>query len=400
MNKRTIRDVDVNGKRVLVRVDFNVPLDEENGAINDDSRIRATLPTIKYLTGYGAKVILCSHLGRPEGKVVEELRLSIVAQRLSQILGQKVVVTEDSVGSDAEEKLAKLKDGGVLLLENIRFYPEEENNDPSFAKSLARLADVYVDDAFGAIHRSHASIVGVAHYLPAVAGLLVEKEVTILEKILSSPAHPFAQLAGGAKISDKIPALENTVDKVDYLLIGGGMAANFLKAKSYEVGSSLVEEDSLDLTLRLMERVAKNGAELLLPLDVVVAEDLDAETEVKTVPVENIPPGWKIADIGPQTIKRFSEKLKLCQTVFWNGPMGIYELPQFAEGTKAIARLLASLDATTIIGGGSTAEIVDEMGLADKMTFVSTGGGASLKFLSGRTLPGLEVLLDKENSGR
>ena len=398
MNKKTVKDIDVAGKRVLLRADFNVPLDEESGAITDDSRIRATLPTIKYLTQHQARVILCSHFGRPEGRVVEKLRLAVVAQRLEQILGQPVIVTKDSVGTDAEEKVSKLKDNEVLLLENIRFYPEEESNDATFAKNLAKLADIYVNDAFGAIHRSHASIVGVTNYLPAVAGLLVEKEVTTLEKILTSPAHPFAQLAGGAKISDKILMFENTMDKIDYLLIGGGMATNFLKAKSYEVGASLVEEDCLDLTIRLMEEMANNKVELLLPVDVVVTKGVLTEAETKTVPVDNIPPDWKIVDIGPQTIKRFSGKLSLCQTIFWNGPMGIYEIAQFAEGTRALARLLANLAATTIIGGGSTAEVVDEMGLSSKMTFVSTGGGASLKFLSGESLPGLEALLDKENS--
>jgi len=396
MDKLTIRDIEVSGKRVLVRVDFNVPLDEETGAITDDSRIRATLPTINYLIDRGARVILCSHLGRPKGRVVEKLRLAIVAQRLSQILGQTVGVATDSIGPEVEKAVAKLKPGDVLLLENIRFHPEEEANDASFAQALARLADIYVNDAFGASHRAHASIVGVANYLPAVAGLLVEKESKVLEGILANPGHPFAELAGGAKVSDKISVLENTMDKVDSLLIGGSMAATFLKAKGYEVGLSLVENDKLELAAKLMREEAQQGVHLMLPVDVVVADKLSAEAEVKTVSIEDVPPDWRIVDIGPQTISNFSEELRRCKTIFWNGPMGIYEIPQFARGTQAMARLLAELKATTIIGGGSTAEVVTEMKLADKMTFVSTGGGASLRFLGGEKLPGVEALLNKK----
>jgi len=396
MNKLTIRDIGVGGKRVLVRVDFNVPLDEATGAITDDSRIRATLPTVKYLIDRRARVILCSHLGRPMGKVVEKLRLAVVAQRLSQLLGQPVEVATDCIGSDVEKTIEKLGEGDVLLLENIRFHPEEEENDASFAQALARLADIYVNDAFGASHRAHASIAGVANYLPAVAGLLIEKELEVLGSILTNPAHPFAELAGGAKVSDKISVLENTMDKVDCLLIGGGMAATFLKAKSYEVGTSLVEKDKLALAAKLMRDAAQRGVRLMLPVDVVVADTLSAESKVKAVSVEDIAPDWRIVDIGPQTISNFSEELRRCQTIFWNGPMGVYEIPQFAQGTKAMARLLAGLEATTIIGGGSTAEVVTEMKLADKVTFVSTGGGASLRFLGGETLPGVEVLLDKK----
>lgn len=397
MDKMTVRDIEVGGKRVLVRVDFNVPLDEEARVITDDSRIRATLPTIKYLIDQGARVILCSHLGRPRGKVVDKLRLAIVGQRLSQILGHRVAVTRDCIGSEVERAIEKLRDGDVLLLENIRFHPEEEENDASFAQALARLADLYVNDAFGASHRTHASIVGITDYLPAVAGLLVEKELKVLKGILTNPAHPFAGLIGGAKVSDKIGLLENILDKVDGLLIGGGMAATLLKAKSYEVGLSLVEEDKLDFAVKLMEDAARKGVRLLLPVDVVVADGLSAEAKAKTVAIENIPPNLRIVDIGQQTIRNFYEELRRCKTIFWNGPMGIYEIPQFARGTQAMARLLASLNATTAIGGGSTAEIVTEMGLANKMTFVSTGGGASLRFLGGRTLPGVEALLDKRS---
>jgi len=392
----TIRDIEVDNKKVLVRVDFNVPLDAKTGAITDDSRIRATLPTIKYLTDRKARVILCSHLGRPKGKVVEQLRLTVVARRLSQILGQTVKVANDGIGPEVDKAVGNLKGGQVLLLENIRFHPEEEANDAAFAQSLARLADVYVNDAFGACHRAHASIVGVARYLPAVAGLLVEKETEILEGILAHPHHPFAELAGGAKVSDKIGVLENTMDKVDYLLIGGSMAAIFLKAKGYEVGLSLVEDDKLDFATRLMKNAAKRGVKLMLPVDVVVADKLSADAEVKTVSIENIPADWRIIDIGPQTISNFSEELRKCRTIFWNGPMGVYEIARFAKGTQAMARLLADLRATKIIGGGSTAEVVTAMKLADKMTFVSTGGGASLRFLGGEKLPGIEVLLNRE----
>jgi phosphoglycerate kinase len=396
MNKLTIRDIEVAGKRVLVRVDFNVPLNGKTGAITDESRIRATLPTIRYLTDRGARVILCSHLGRPKGKVVEQLRLTNVARRLSEILGQKVKVANDGIGPEVDKAVESLKAGEVLLLENIRFHPEEEANDPAFAQRLARLADIYVNDAFGASHRAHASIVGVARYLPAVAGLLVEKETKVLEDLLANPRHPFAELSGGAKVSDKIGVLKNTMDKVDYILIGGSMAATFLKAKGLEVGLSLVEDDKLDFATKLMNDAARQGVHLMLPVDVVVADRLSDGAEVKTVSIENIPPDWRIVDIGPRTINNFSAELRKCRTIFWNGPMGVYEIARFAQGTQAMARLLADIEATIIIGGGSTAEVVTAMKLADKMTFVSTGGGASLRFLGGEKLPGIEVLLDRE----
>jgi len=396
MDKLTIRDIDVACKRVLVRADFNVPLSGTNGVITDDSRIQATLPTIKYLAERGARIILCSHLGRPKGKVVEKLRLTVVAQRLSQILGQKVIVANDGIGPEVDKAVDALKPGNVLLLENIRFHPQEEANDNAFAQTLARLADIYVNDAFGACHRSHASIVGIARYLPAVAGLLVEKEIKVLEGLLANPNRPFAELAGGAKVSDKIKALENTMDRVDCLLIGGGMAATFLKAQGYEVGMSLVENDNLDLAAKLMQKATERKLPLILPVDVVVAAELSAEAEYNVVAVEKIPPRWRIVDIGPQTIDSFSRELRRCQTIFWNGPMGVCEIAQFAQGTRAMAKLLAGLEATTIIGGGSTAEIVTELKLADKMTFVSTGGGASLRFLSGEKLPGVEALLNRE----
>ena len=397
MDKLAIRDIDVSGKRVLVRVDFNVPLDEKTGAITDDSRIRAALPTIKYLIERGARVILTSHLGRPEGKVIDNLRLTVVAQRLSQILGKQVGVTKSCIGAETEKSVASLQSGDVVLLENLRFHSAEERDSPIFARALARLADIYVNDAFGTSHRSHASIVRVAEYLPSVAGLLLEKELEALGSVLENPAHPFGGLVGGAKVSDKVGMLENIIGKVDFLLIGGGMAATFLKAKSYEVGLSLIEADRLETAASLMEKAARNGVQLLLPVDVIVADEISAEAKGTVVSVESISPRQRIVDIGPQTIKNFYEELRRCQTVFWNGPMGIYEIPQFAEGTRAMAKLLANLEATTIIGGGSTAEIVTSMGLADKMSFVSTGGGASLRFLGGQKLPGVEALLGKDS---
>lgn len=396
MDKKTVRDIEVRRKKVLVRVDFNVPLDEKTGAINDDRRIQVTLPTIKYLIERGAKVILCSHLGRPEGKVDDKLRLAPIGQHLSQLMGKHVAVTRDCIGQEVERAVEELENGAVLLLENLRFHLDEEKNSPTFAQALAKLADIYVDDAFGTAHRRHASIVGITQYLPSVAGLLLEEEIETLSGILRNPAHPFVALLGGAKVGDKVGMLENIMDKVNYLLIGGGMAATFLKTKSYDVGLSLLEEDKLDTAAELMSDTARNGVRLRLPVDVVIADKPDAGATVRTVPVDSIPSDWRIVDIGPETIMNFTEELRKCRTVFWNGPMGIYEVPQFARGTQAMAKVLAGLDATTIIGGGSTAELVAEMGLADKMTFVSTGGGASLKFLGGQALPGLEALMDKE----
>jgi len=397
MDKRTIRDVDVGDKRVLVRVDFNVPLDEETGAITDDSRIQAVLPTIEYLTGRGAKIILCSHLGRPKGKVVDKLRLSVVAQRLSQILGHQVEYAKDCVGPEVEKAIDRLNSSHILLLENVRFYPEEEGNDGSFAQALSRLADIYVNDAFGTAHRSHASVVGVPKYLPAVAGLLLEKEIENLGGILENPARPFAAVLGGAKISDKVAMIENVMDKVDLVLIGGGMTATFLRAKSYEVGRSLVEEDMVDLAAKLMEEATEKKTPLLLPVDIVVAEEIKNIAKGTIVSIEAIPPQARMVDISSQTIKTFANELHKCKTVFWNGPMGVYEIPQFAKGTLDMAELIATLDATTVIGGGSTAEIVTKLGLERKMTFVSTGGGASLKFLAGEALPGVEALMDNKS---
>ncbi|MBM4454669.1 MAG: phosphoglycerate kinase, partial [Chloroflexi bacterium] len=372
-----------------------VPLDIKTGAITDDSRIQAALPTIKYLIDHNAKVILCSHLGRPDGKAVDGLRMAPIAQRLSRLIEAPIVTVPDCIGQEVEKAANSLKDGQVLFLENVRFHPEEKENDPKFAQALAKLAEVYVNDAFGAAHRSHASTVGVAKYLPAVAGFLMEKELTVLSGILNNPAHPFVALLGGAKVSDKIGLIQNVLAKVDLLLIGGGMAATFLKVQGHEVGLSSVEEEKQDVARKLLEDASHNGVTLLLPVDVMIAGSISGESAGVVVDIRDIARDKYIVDIGPRTIDLFSQKIKGSRTVFWNGPMGVYEIPQFASGTKALVNLLAGLEATTIIGGGSTAEIVEEMNLSHKMTHVSTGGGASLKFLEGETLPGVAALLDK-----
>jgi len=396
MPKKTVRDVEVEGKRIFLRVDFNVPLDVNTGVISDDSRIQASLPTIKYLVDYKAKIILCSHLGRPKGKVVEELRMAPVAQRLSRLTGLWVSTARDCVGQEVESKVQTLKEGDLLFLENVRFHPEEETNDPNFAQELAKLADIYVDDAFGTAHRAHASTVGIAKHLPSVAGFLMEKELKIMGDLLHNPEHPFACLIGGAKVSDKMGLLQNMLRKVDMLLVGGGMVATFLKAQGYEVGHSLIEEDKLGLARDLLQEAEEWKVPLLLPIDVVVAEEIKAEASTKVVPTIDIAPSSYIVDIGPQSIELFYNELGKCRAVMWNGPMGIYEIPQFAQGTRSLADFLSTLNATTVIGGGSSAEVVQEMGLSNKMTHVSTGGGASLRFLEGAVLPGVAVLLDKE----
>ena len=395
MSKKTIRDVDVEGKRVLLRVDFNVPLDINTGSISDDSRIRASLPTIKYLTDCKAKIILCSHLGRPKGKVVEELRLKQVAERLSQLIGLPVKTVNDCVGEEVESKVRELKEGEIIFLENLRFHPGEEANDPGFAQSLANLADIYVNDAFGTAHRAHASTVGVAKYLPALAGFLMEKELEVMGQLLYNSEHPLACLIGGAKVSDKMGLLQNMLKKMDILLIGGGMAATFLKAEGYEVGQSLVEDDKIDLAKKLLEEAKEWKVLLRLPQDVVVATEIKEGTASNIVTITNVPKDSYIMDIGPKTTDLFCRELSKCCTIMWNGPMGIYEIPQFSQGTKSMVNFLSTLDATTIVGGGSSAEVVYEMGLVDKMTHVSTGGGASLRFLEGAVLPGVEVLQDK-----
>jgi len=396
MKKKVLRDIELKGKRTLVRVDFNVPLDRETLAITDDTRIQATLPTIKYLTQEGAKIILCSHLGRPEGKVVERLRMAPVARRLSQILGIPVRATQDCIGPEVEAAVAKLNDGEVLVLENLSFHPEEQRNDPEFAKALARLAEVYVDDAFGVAHRTYASNVGVTKYLRSVAGFLLEKEVDTLARALESPTPPCAAIVGGAKVKDKIGLLENMMLKVDSLLIGGGMGSAFLKALEYNLGGSTVPESNVEVAQKLMERSAEKGVHLLLPVDVVVAKNFDPEAKSKVVSVTEIPPTWQIMDIGPRTIKIFEAKLRKAKTIIWNGSLGVFEFPRFRSGTTAIIQLLAELNATTFIVGGSLAEAIEELGLTHKMTHVSTGGGASLRLFEGSPLPGVEALLDRE----
>jgi phosphoglycerate kinase len=394
MKKKTVEDIDVGGRRVFLRVDFNVPMDDM-GAIGDDTRIRASLRTIRYLTDNRARVIICSHLGRPDGKIVEGLRLAPVARRLSELLGKPVEALRDSIGPEVEAATSRLGDGEVVLLENIRFHLEEEANDPEFAKALSRLADVYVNDAFGASHRAHASVVGLAKYLPAVSGFLMEKELEALGGALENPERPFAAMIGGAKVSGKLAVLENIINRVDALLIGGGMAATFLNSMGYGVGASKIEGDRLDHVRQLTKKARSLGIRLLLPEDVVLTDKLEKTSSVRVVPVTEIPDGYLIADIGPNTVEKFSQELKKCKTVIWNGPVGVFEIPEFASGTRTLATVLAGLTATTVIGGGSTTEAVVEMGLADKMSHVSTGGGASLEYLEGKVLPGVAVLQDK-----
>ena len=395
MDKKTICDVKVTGKRVLVRTDFNEPLDEKTGRLTDDIRIRAAVPTIEYLVNHGAKVILCSHLGRPKSKKEPLYSLANVARRLSEILRQEVLLAPDCIGPEAEEAVFRMKDGDIVLLENLRFHPGEEKSDSAFIEALAKLGELYVDDAFGTAHRAHASIVGIAKYLPAVSGLLLEKEVKTLGGVLQSPVHPFGLLLGGAKVSDKVALIENTMPKVDHIIIGGGMAASFLKAKNYEVGCSLLD-GNVEMAAYLMEMADKHHVKIHLPEDVVVADEIKDGSPSEIVPVNGIPADKRIADIGPLTISQFRKVLEKCKTVFWNGPMGVYEIPQFADGTLSVAKAIAGLHATTIIGGGSTAEVVTLLKLNEHMSFVSTGGGASLEFLSGQMLPGVAALLDKQ----
>ncbi len=391
--KKTVADIDVQGKRILVRVDFNVPLDADSGRVLDDTRIRAALPTIEYLRERGARLILCSHLGRPKG-VDDSLRLAPVARRLSELLGSPVKTTDDCVGPQVEEAAQALGPGEVLLLENLRFHPGEEANDPDFARVLASLADVYVNDAFGTAHRAHASTAGVAAYLPAVAGFLMEKELAFLGKALASPDRPFAAVIGGAKISTKMGVLENLLQKVDCLLIGGGMACTFLKAEGLEVGQSLLEEEFVGTARQIMERASERGLTLLLPSDVIVSDRFEADASSQQVSAQEIPPDWQTMDIGEKTTEAFVEALRDCKTVLWNGPVGVIEFEAFSRGSHRLAEAIASLDATTIVGGGETVAVVERLGLQDKFSHVSTGGGAALEFLEGRELPGVAALED------
>ena len=394
MAKKTIRDIDLQGKRALVRVDFNVPLDE-NRTITDDTRIRAAVPTIQYLIEQGASVILMSHLGRPKKGPSDALRLDPVAARLKELLGRVVHKVNVTTGPEAEAAAAGLKGGDVLLLENTRFDPREEKNDPAMSEELARLGDVYVNDAFGAAHRAHASTEGVARHLPAVAGFLLEKELSALGGAIENPERPFVTVIGGAKISDKIGVIENLLGKVDELLIGGGMANTFLVAQDYNVGDSLVEADSVDTARSLIEQAQGQGAKLRLPTDAVIADAFDEHASRQVVKVDAVPAGWRILDIGPETVQSYSEVVKNAKTVIWNGPMGVFEMAPFAEGTRAIAQALADSGAQSIIGGGDSVAAVEQMGLADRMTHISTGGGASLELLEGKELPGVAALQDR-----
>ncbi len=393
--KKTVKDVDGRSKRVLVRVDYNVPLDA-NGNVSDDKRITASLPTINYLLEQGARIILCSHLGRPKGEVKKEFSLAPVAKRLKELLpGVNIYFASDCIGEEAERKAAALKDGEILLLENLRFHKEEEKNDPEFAKKLASLAEIYVNDAFGTVHRAHASTAGVAAYLPAVAGFLIGKELSIMGGALENPERPFVAILGGAKVADKIGVITNLLNKCDTLLIGGGMAYTFFKAMGYEIGDSLLDAESIDLAKQLMETAKEKGVKLLLPVDTVVAKAFAADAEHMTVASNAIPAGWQGLDIGEKTRELFAAEIKNAKTVIWNGPMGVFEFPEFAKGTEAVAKACAECGGTTIIGGGDSASAVKKLGYADKMTHISTGGGASLEFLEGKVLPGVAALNDK-----
>ncbi len=394
MSKKTVRDIDLKGKKVFVRCDFNVPMDE-NQNITDNRRIVAALPTIKYLIEQNCRIILASHLGRPKGEVKPEFSLAPVAKELSKLLGQEVLMAKDVIGESAKSLAANLQEGQVMLLENVRFHREETDNAPEFAKQLASMAEVFVNDAFGTAHRAHASTEGISHYLPSVSGFLIEKELRFLGDALNNPERPFVAILGGAKVSDKIGVIDSLLEKVDTLMIGGGMAYTFFKAQGYEVGNSLCEPDKCELALSLMKKAEEKGVKFLLPVDTKVGKEFKPDTESKTVAWTEIPEGWEGFDIGEKTIEMFENELKTAKTVVWNGPLGLFEFNQFAIGTNAIAHALAELDATTIIGGGDSAAAVEKAGLADKMTHISTGGGASLEFLEGKKLPGIECLQDK-----
>ncbi len=418
-NKKNVTQADVKGKKVLLRCDFNVPRDKKTNAITDDKRIRAALPTIQYLLDNGAAVIACSHLGKPEAdfnkwvkkqtekgkdpaelteekwkKSLDELRMEPVAARLGELLGKPVILADDVVGPDAKAKAAALKPGQIMLLQNTRFEKGETKNDPAFAKELADMAELFVSDAFGTVHRAHATTAGVAAYLPAVSGFLIGKELSIMGKALDDPARPFVAILGGAKVSDKIGVIENLLNKADKIIIGGGMAYTFIKAQGHEVGDSLLEADKVDFAKQMIDEAKAKGVELLLPVDTVVAKEFAADAESKTVPSDQIPAGWQGLDIGEKTQKLFADAVKGAGTVVWNGPMGVFEFERFAVGTKAVAKAVAESGAVSIIGGGDSAAAVEQLGFADKITHISTGGGASLEFLEGKELPGVAALQD------
>lgn len=394
LGKLTIEDLQIKGKRVFIRTDFNVPLDD-NMVITDDRRIRSTLPTINYAIDEGAKVILASHLGRPKGKVEPRFSLAPVAKRLQRLLNKEVIFAPDCIGPQVESLVSKMRDGDVILLENLRFHPGEEKNDEAFAKSLAKLADFYVNDAFGAAHRAHASIAGITKFLPSAAGFLLKKEIEYLKGVVDNPVRPFVAILGGAKVSGKIGVLENLAGKVDKVIVGGGMAYTFIKAMGYEIGDSLVEEDMLDLARNIMDRLKKNNVKFYLPVDSVVAQSLEPGAETKIVTTQEIAKGWRALDIGPASVKLFSEALQNAKTIIWNGPMGVFEIDAFSRGTFAIAHAVADAYALTIVGGGDTDFAVHKAGVSDAITFISTGGGASLQLLEGKELPGISALTDK-----
>ena len=395
MNKKTVKDIDLKGKKVFVRCDFNVPMDE-NQNITDNTRIKAALPTIKYLLEQNCKIILASHLGRPKGEVKPEYSLKPVAKELSKLLGKEVIMANDVIGEDATTKAENLKEGEILLLENVRFHKEETDNDPEFAKKLASMAEIFVNDAFGTAHRAHASTTGIADYIPGVSGFLIEKELKFLGNAVNNPERPFVAILGGAKVSDKIGVIDSLLDKVDTLMIGGGMAYTFFKSMGYNVGNSICELDKLDLAKSLMEKAKAKGVKLMLPVDTKVGKEFKEDTESKTVKYTEIPDGWEGFDIGAETIKMYQDELSKAKTVIWNGPLGLFEFDQFAIGTNAIAEYLGNLEnVTTVIGGGDSAAAIEKLGIGDKFTHISTGGGASLEFLEGKKLPGVECLLDK-----
>ena len=393
--KKNVTDVEVAGKKILLRCDFNVPQDKTTRAITDDKRIRAALPTIEYLLDYGAAVIVCSHLGKPKGTVKPELTLAPVAERLGELLHRPVLFAADVVGEDAKAKAAALCPGEILLLENLRFDPREEKNDPTFAAELASMAELYVSDAFGTVHRAHASTAGVAAYLPAVSGFLIGRELEVMGKALADPVRPFVAILGGAKVSDKIGVIDNLLDKADTIIIGGGMAYTFVKAMGYDVGASLLEEDKVAYAAEMMKKASARGVMLVLPVDTVVADRFAADAEAKTVDVKEIPAGWMGLDIGPESVRLFAAAIRSAGTVVWNGPMGVFEFDRFAEGTRAVAKAVAESGAVSIVGGGDSAAALEQLGYAERITHISTGGGASLEFLEGKELPGVACLLDQ-----
>lgn len=395
MNKKTVRDIDVSGKKVLLRCDFNVPLDKETGEITNDLRIVAALPTIKYLLEHNAKVILCSHLGKPKGEIKPNLSLKPVAERLSEYLGFEVKLAKDIVGEDAKNLVNNLEEGRAILLENVRFDAREEENDREFSKELASLADIYVNDAFGTAHRAHSSTAGVTEFIPGVSGFLIEKEVEMLGDSLDNPERPFVAILGGAKVSDKIKVIENLLEKVDTIIIGGGMSFTFFKAMGYNIGNSICELDRIDIAKETIEKAEEKNVRLVFPVDTVCGKEFDNNTEIKVVDSKEIPDGWQGLDIGPKAVEEFTSILKEAKTVMWNGPLGVFEFSNFAKGTNEIAKVLSEIDAKTIVGGGDSAAAIEKGGFMDKITHVSTGGGASLEFLEGKALPGIECLANK-----